>query len=421
MTVFERSQLSNGLRILTAPMGHAQSTACFVMLAVGSRYETAETNGVAHFTEHMLFTGTPRRPSVRALTGEVDAIGGLFNAATGKEYTYYYVKCASQYARQALDVLADMLRNSLFEPSEVEREKGVIVEEMRSRFDTPRDYVDELYEELIYGDTPLGRRTLGSEPTVRAVTRETCLDYVGRFYEPSRMVVGLSGRVDAELLGTVDELFGDLEPRFAEGPVPLEETNGGSAVRLDSKAVDQAHLCLGLRAYPLTHPDRYVAQLLTTVLGGGMSSRLTEELTMRRGLAYTIHTIQHSHTDTGSVWAQGGVNVEKVDDAVSAIARELRRVADEPVPVDELEKARNYAKGRFVFSIETPQGILNYALKREVLEGRAPEPDEVVEALDAVTADDVQRVAQELVGRGLYLALVGPYDDASRFEKLLAP
>jgi predicted Zn-dependent peptidase len=419
MTVFERSALDNGLRILTAPMGHAQSTACFVMLAAGSRYETADTNGVAHFTEHMLFTGTPRRRSVRALTGEVDAIGGLFNAATGKEYTYYWIKCASEYAQQALDVLADMLRNSLFEPSEVEREKGVIVEEMRSRFDTPRDYVDELYEELLYGETPLGRRTLGSEPTVRAVTRETCLDYVGRLYEPSRMVVGLAGRVDDQLLGIVEELFGDLEARPADGPVPLEETKGGSPVRLDSKAVDQAHLCLGMRAYPLTHPDRYVAQLLTTVLGGGMSSRLPEEVTMRRGLAYTIHAIQHGHTDAGSVWAQGGVNVEKVDDAVSTIVGELRRVAEEPVPAPELDKARNYTKGRFVFSIETPQGILNYALKREVLEGRAPEPDEVVAALDAVTADDVQRVAQDLVGRGLYLALVGPYDDPARFEKLL--
>jgi predicted Zn-dependent peptidase len=226
--------------------------------------------------------------------------------------------------------------------------------------------------------------------------------------------------VDEKLLGTVERLFGDLEARPAQGPEPLAALDGDSPVRLDSKEVDQAHLCLGLRTYPLKHPDRYVVQLLTTILGGGMSSRLTQEVTMRRGLAYTLHAVSHSHTDTGSMWAQGGVNVEKVDDAVATMVSEFRRIADEPVPTDELEKARNYATGRFVFSIETPQGILNQALKREVLEGRVPEPDEVIEALAAVTPEDVQRVAQDLLREGLYLAIVGPYDDPARFEKLLA-
>ena len=419
MTVFERRTLANGLRVVSAPMAHAQSTACFVMLAAGSRYETAETNGVAHFVEHMLFTGTPRRPSVRALTGEVDAIGAQFNAATSKEYTYYYVKCAAEYAPQALDVLADMLRNSLFEPTEVEREKGVIVEEMRSRYDTPRDYVDELYEEVLYGDTPLGRRTLGKQATVEAVRRETCLEYVGRLYEPTRMVVGLAGRVDDSALATVEELFGDLEARPADGPEPLAAADGGERVGLDPKDADQAHICLGVRSYPLAHDDRYAVLLLATILGGGMSSRLPEELTMRRGLAYTIRALNHSHTDAGSLWAQGGVNVERVDDAVETIATELRRVAEEPIGAAELDKARNFTKGRFVFSIETPQGLLNFALRREVLERHVPEPAEVVAGFDAVTPDDVNRVAQDLVSGGLYLAVVGPYDDPARFAQLI--
>ncbi|MFN2470930.1 MAG: M16 family metallopeptidase [Gaiellaceae bacterium] len=419
MSVYERNTLTNGIRVVTAPMAHAQSTACFVMLAAGSRYEAAEENGLAHFVEHMLFTGTERRPSVRALTGEVDAIGGQFNAATSKEYTYYYVKCASAYAPQALDVLADMLRNSRFDLGEVEREKGVIVEEMRSRFDTPRDYVDELYEQMLYGETPLGRRTLGRFDTVEAVTRDACVDYVTRLYEPTRMVVGLAGRVEDALLEAVEQLLGDLEPRPAEGPDRLRSTNGVERVRIDGKDSDQANLCLGFRSYPLSHPDRYVLQLLATILGGGMSSRLTEELTMRRGLAYTIRALNHSHTDAGSLWAQGGVNVERVDDAVEAIAAELLRVAGEPVPQGELDKARNYSKGRFVFSIETPQGLLSFGLRRETLEARVAQPDEVIAGLDAVTVADVQRVANDLTAGGLYLALVGPYDDPARFEHLI--
>ena len=419
MRVFERSELANGVRIVSAPMGHAQSTACFVMFTAGARHEAIEVHGLAHFVEHMLFTGTPRRPSVRALTGEVDAIGGLINAGTGREWTQYYVKCASEYGKQALDVLADMVQNSLFEESEIEREKGVIVEELRGRLDTPRDLVDELLEELLYGDTTLGRMRLGKEETIRAVTREQCLDFVGRFYEPSRTVVGLAGRVDDALLETVQEFFGNLEPRPADDPEPIA-LDGDKRVTLDTRPVDQAQLCLGMRAHPVAHPDRYAIQLLTTVLGGGMSSRLTEELVMRRGLAYSMFVIHHSHSEAGAVWAQGGLNVDKIDDAIATIVTELRRVAEEQVPAAELDKARNYTKGRFVFSIETPQGMLNYALKREALEREIPEPDEIVAAYDAVTADDVQRVAGDVLAGGFYLALIGPYDDPDRFEALIA-
>ena len=421
MTVFERQTLPNGLRVLTAPMAHAQSVTCFVMLAAGSRYETRETSGIAHFAEHMFFKGTEQRPTARDIAGEIDAIGGEFNAFTSKEYTGYYVKCAGEHRDVALDVLVDMLRRSRFDPQEIEREKGVIVEEMNMYFDTPRDYIGGVYEQLVYGDQPLGWDIIGRRETVRAATRETFLDYLDSWYRPSRMVVGLGGRVGDDAVERVGELLGDLDdaaPNRGAAPVA---PNGSGPVRVHTKDSDQAHLILGVPSYPLGHPDRYAIQLLATVLGGGMSSRLFTEVRERRGLGYYVFGVNHSYTDTGSLYAQAGVDITRIDEAVTTIVAELRRMADELVPPDELEKARNFAKGRFVLQLESPHGTIMFGLRREVLEGRAAEPEEVLAGIDAVTGDDVQRVARDVVAEDrLKLAVIGPFDDADRFGRLLA-
>ena len=421
MPVFERQILDNGLRLLTAPMPQVASTTCFVFLAAGSRYETAETNGIAHFSEHMFFKGTERRPTARDIGVAIDGIGGEFNAFTAKEYTGYYVKCAAEHRSVALDVLTDMLRHSKFETDEIEREKGVIIEEMNMYFDTPRDFIGGVYEELLYGDQPLGWDIIGRKETVRGASRETFFDYLGHWYKPSRMVVGIAGRLDGDVRADVERLFGDLEPAETGEPPPVVlENTAATRVKLHTKQSDQAHVILGVPSYPLEHPDRYVLQMLATVLGGGMSSRLFTEVRERRGLAYYVLGVNHSYTDAGSLYAQAGVDLNRIDEAVTTIVDELKRIVDESVPPDELEKARNFAKGRFVLQLENPQGLLLFGLRREVLEGQAVEPDEVIAALDMVTAEDVQRVAQDLLGRGaLHLALIGPFDDAERFEKLL--
>ena len=421
MTAFERHTLPNGLRVLMAPVPHAQSVACVIMFAAGSRYENRENNGIAHFAEHMFFKGTERRPTARDISGEVDAIGGEFNAFTGKEYTGYYVRCAAEFRDVALDVLVDMLRNSKFDAEEIEREKGVIIEEMNMYYDTPRDYISGLYEELIYGDHPLGWDTLGRKETIRMATRETFVDYL-RWYKPSRMVVGVGGRIEGDLLAKTEELLGDLEDAATGRPEPAAVAAGnGSRVKLHSKSSDQAHLCLGVPSYPIEHPDRYALQLVATILGTGMSSRLFSEVRERRGLAYYVYAHNHSYVDAGSLYSQAGVDVNRIDEAVETIARELRRIADEPVASEELEKSRSLAKGRFILQLESPQGLILFGLRREVLEARAPDPQEVIEGLNAVTADDVQRVARDVLGRnGLNLALIGPFQDAERFERLLA-
>ncbi|MBX5475163.1 MAG: insulinase family protein, partial [Thermoleophilia bacterium] len=416
---FERHILDNGLRVLAADLPHAQSVTVMMMLAAGSRYETAETNGIAHFAEHMFFKGTERRPSARQIAGEIDAIGGEFNAFTGKEYTGFYVKCAADHRDVALDVLVDMLRNSRFDPEEIEREKGVIVEEMNMYFDTPRDFIGGVYEQLLYGDQPLGWDIIGRKETVRSATRETFLGYLDRWYRPSRMVLGVAGRTGGDVVERAQELLGDLAPAETGEPAPVQP-HASERVRVHTKQSDQAHVCLGVHSYPLEHPDRYALQLLATVLGGGMSSRLFTEVRERRGLAYYVFGLNHSYTDTGTLYAQAGVDIARIDEAVSTIVAELRKVAAEPVPADELEKARSFAKGRFVLQLENPQGLIMFGLRKEVLERRAPDPEEVLAGLDAVTGEDVQRVAQDLIADDrLRLALIGPFDDPDRFEALL--
>jgi predicted Zn-dependent peptidase len=422
MPAFERTTLDNGLRLLTASMPQVASTTCFIFLAAGSRYETPETNGIAHFAEHMFFKGTERRPTARDIGVEIDGIGGEFNAFTGKEYTGYYVRCASQHRGIALDVLTDMLLHSKFETEEIDREKGVIVEEMNMYFDTPRDFIGGVYEQLLFGDQPLGWDIIGRKETVRAATRETFFDYLQRWYQPSRMVVGIGGRLDGDVRAEVERLFGDLEPHETPAPPPLQPLPNGSGpqVKVFTKQSDQAHIVVGVPSRPLNDPDRYILQVLATVLGGGMSSRLFTEVRERRGLAYYVYGVNHSYTDTGSLHAQAGVDIERIDEAVTTIVDQLERIVDEPVPAEELDKAKSFAKGRFVLQLENPQGLILFGLRREVLEGGAVEPDEVMAAIDAVTAEDVQRVAQDLLGsNSLRLAVIGPFDDAERFEKLL--
>jgi predicted Zn-dependent peptidase len=419
--MFTKTVLPNGLRVITQPMTGVKSVAVMVMLAAGSRYETKQTNGIAHFAEHMFFKGTEKRPTAKDISSEVDGIGGEFNAFTSKEFTGYYIKCASEHRTLALDVLADQLLASRFDPEEIDREKGVIVEELNMYLDTPRDHVDSVYETLLFGDQPLGWDVIGTKETVRASTRQTFLDYLDAWYTPRRMVVGAAGDVDERFVDEVAEMFGHIADRPSGEMAPAEFVQTEPRVALETRDSDQAHLRLGVRGLQTTSPDRYIMQVLTTVLGGGMSSRLFIEVRERLGLAYYVYGYHQGYHDTGTLFAQAGVDTERIDQAVATIAGEFRKLAADGVSEDEVRRCKNFLKGRMVLQLEDPKGLLIFGLRREALEDRIVEIDEVLNGIEAVTVADIQRVARELiVDDGLNFGLVGPYDDEQRFLDILA-
>jgi predicted Zn-dependent peptidase len=285
--MFELETLPNGARILSAPMRDAASVAVVISVAAGSRCETPEVGGIAHFSEHMFFKGTEQRPTARDISAEIDGIGGEFNAFTGKELTAYYVKCAAADAGTAVDVLSDMFLHSTFDEEELEREKGVIVEEINMYTDTPRDIVGQVYDTARYGDSPIGRPIIGTKETVRAATRQTFLDYLGAWYRPERIAIGLGGNVTDALLADVRERFGALP---GEPTPPLPETVIPAIteplVAIERRDGDQAHIVLGVDGMRSNDEDRYAMAVWQAVIGGGMSSRLFTEVRERRGLAY---------------------------------------------------------------------------------------------------------------------------------------
>ena len=398
MPAFERTTLDNGLRLLTASMPQVASTTASSSSpparATRRRRRTGSRTSPSTCSSRERSGGRPRATSAARSTGS--AASSTRSPARSTPATTSSARPST--AAIALDVLTDMLRHSKFEAEEIEREKGVIVEEMNMYFDTPRDFIGGVYEQLLFGDQPLGWDIIGRKETVRAATRETFFDYLSRWYQPSRMVVGIGGRLDGDVRAEVERLFGDLEPA---------ETAAGAAAAAAAErrrpAREGCHEAVRPGAHrprraeqPLDHPDRYILQVLATVLGGGMSSRLFTEVRERRGLAYYVYGVNHSYTDAGSLYAQAGVDINRIDEAVTTIVDELKRIVDEPVPAEELDKAKNFAKGRFVLQLENPQGLILFGLRREVLEGGAVEPDEVLRGIDAVTAEDVQRVAQEM-------------------------
>ena len=419
----KRKVLPNGIRLITIPMDSFESATALVMVGAGSRYENKKNNGISHFLEHMAFKGTKSRPTFMEVAGLIDAIGGEFNAFTSKEYTGYYIKASKNNIEICLDLLSDMLQNSKLDEVEIEKEKGVIIEEINLYEDTPMRHVGDIYEELLYGDTPLGWDTAGTKEVIKSLKREDFVNYMNSLYSPTNMTVVVAGGIDEKNIESlVNKHFSSMKPFDFGKALKIIEKQTIPQVKIKTKSTEQAHLALGFRTVPIDSPDRYALSVLASVLGGGMSSRLFSEVREKRGLAYYTRANSDHYKDAGSIAVTAGVDPKRIDEAISVIVAVIRDLRDgkKPIKPYELKKAKEYLKGHMVLELEDSRYVTVVYATQELVEGRIKDANEVLQKIDKVTASDVLRVAKKyLVNKGMNLAIIGNFTDKKRFEKLL--
>jgi len=422
MLTHHLTTLKNGLRLITVPMKSVESMTVMIGVGAGSRYETKGTNGLSHFLEHMLFKGTKKRPTTLDISSTLDSIGAEFNGSTEKEWTIYYVKANASHQNIAFDILSDMVLNSKLEEEEIEREKGVIIEELNMYEDTPIQKISEVFESLLYSPTPLSWYVGGLKENIRAIKRDDFLEYQKRLYFASNMVIVKAGKVDEkEALSLTEKYFGKLKFQEKEKFQPaIYLKQKAPRVRLRSKKTNQSHFCLGFRGYPNSHPDHYVLSVLAIILGGSMSSRMFIQVRERRGLAYYIQTSKDFYLDTGYLVTQAGVDVNKIDEAIKVILNEYWQIVEKKVDLKELNKAKEFLKGRLILALEHSDAVAEKYALQALLEKKIKDPQEIIETVDKITSEDIQRVAKDIFApEKLNLAIIGPYNDEERFLKLL--
>lgn len=424
--MYNYTTLPSGLSLITIPLTGSQTTTVLAMIATGSKYETREQSGLSHFLEHMFFKGTTRRPNAHALSSELDKIGAEFNAFTGKEYTGYYVKVANDHLTTAIDVVSDMLQNPLLDAEEIQRESGVIIEEVNMYQDNPMWFIEDLYEELLYGDTPAGWSTIGTKDNIRAFTRADFVNYYQSQYVPTNSVVIIAGQIPADAATWVSQYFTDTNSAKAQSKLATLEAQNAPASKLHYKKTDQSHLSLGVRTFPHGHPDAPILKLISLALGGSMSSRLFINLRERNGLAYYVRTGGDSYTDTGYLTTQAGVPVDKLERAIQIIISEYQRLTTELISDEELTKLKGLIHGKLPISLEgsddQAQWYANQAItiKQQASDQNPKTPEQFLAAIDQVNAADIQRLAKEIFRTdNLNLAVIGPYENLDSINPLL--
>ncbi len=397
MTRIEQEQLDNGLRIIVLPMAGIESLTVMGMVKAGSRYEKEERAGLAHFYEHMVFKGTQKYPSKKLLAEAADKVGAEYNGATGKEYTFYYVKSAAKDFTTSFDILSQLLLEPLLAKEEIEVERGVIREELNMYHDTPQYRSDLELQHLLFPNHRLGGVGVGNEETIARLDEEDFRQLRQRFYTPDKMVIVLAGRVKDEMIAAVKQEFSALEPadEIDFSPFQVSETDQG--VKLVRKEAGQVHLALGVRGFSYNQPRHWSQRLLSTILGSGMSSRLFQSVREERGLCYSIQTATEFYDDTSVFKIQAGLNKDKIAEAIATIKEELDKIMAEPVAEEELEKAKNFLRGKTILSLEDSSKRAAFYAKRLLLQADSRSFDELIKELNKVDESDILSTAKELL------------------------
>ncbi len=417
---FRKTTLDNGLRIVTCEMPLTRSVSINMYIGVGSRYETVEQAGISHFIEHLLFKGTQRRPTPIEISSTVEGAGGVINAGTEHELTVYWCKVAQPHLEESLDLLIDMLRNSLFEEESIEKERLVVIEELNMSNDYPNYRVDTLIDEMLWPDHPLGRDIGGTRESVSDISRDMMLDYLAEHYTPRNIVLSVAGNVVHEqVVRQVEALCEEWPAPDANGWNPVTHTQSEPQFRLEYRKTEQAHLSIALPGLSMEHPDRYALDVLSVILGEGMSSRLFVELREKQGLAYDVHSGVTHFLDCGAFIITAGVDPARVYDAVEMILAQVGALRD-GVPENELDRAKRLISGRLMLRMEDTRAVSGWIGNQELLVGRILDIDDVVERVNAVTTEELRRVSNTLLlTEKLNVAVVGPSRGRRRLERLL--
>lgn len=416
-----RRQHPNGLQVLTHPIKDSKSVTVLILYRVGSRYESRDINGVSHFVEHLMFKGTKNRPSTLDIVKELDGVGAAYNAFTGKDITGYYIKLSADKLDLALDILSDMLFNSLFQTKEIQRERQVVIEEINMREDNPMMHIGTLFEQQMWGNQPLGWDIAGPRKVINNVTRAKIIKYRNDYYKPSNMVISVAGGLPRDIQARIAKKFvrtkrKEAFPVFA----PLEDKQGSKKILLRKKDVGQVQFAMGVKAYEYEHKLLPALNLLSVILGGNMSSRLFINIRERKGLAYFVRASSTSYEDTGAFAIQAGLDRRRLPLAIEAIMEELLDVKENGFTDEELQKGKEYLKGHMTLEWEDSENIAEWYGRQQLLMGKTKTPEEKLDEIMKVTHDDIAKVACELFNpKKMRGVLIGPLTDVKPLEKLI--
>ncbi len=416
-----RSVLPGGLRVVTEFLPSVRSVALGIWVGVGSRDEDEAHAGATHYLEHLLFKGTRRRTALE-ISSEMDAVGGEMNAFTAKEYTCYYARVLDADLPLAVDVLSDMVTSSLITPKDVDAERNVVLEEIAMNEDDPSDTAHEAFTAKLFGDTPLGRPILGTADSINAITRDQIFEHYQARYTPEHLVVAAAGNLDHDtVIELVASAFGPVLDRAAEPAAPRlngshSRVDAGVGTALVSRGIEQANLVLGCEALARTDDRRFALGVLNAAFGGGMSSRLFQEVREKRGLAYSVYSFSGQHADTGMWGIYVGCLPSKADDVLAICAEQITRVVEGGLTDAELARGKGQVRGSIVLGLEDPSSRMSRLGKSELVYPRLEPVDEIIAAVNAVSHDDIGAVAAEILTRPKALAVVGPFDDAGAFQ-----
>ena len=418
--MYNKAVLDNGLRVITSTMPQSHSVSLAILVGAGSCYESKEEAGISHFAEHLFFKGTQRRPTSKEISQDIEGVGGIINGGTDKEATIFWCKVASSHFHIALDVLSDLLLNSRFDSKEIERERQIINEEINMNLDLPQQRVNMLIDELLWPEQPLGREVIGYKETVSSITRKQLLDYVARRYVPNNAVLSIAGDIQhKEAMAQIEPLFNKWAAGELSTGYITDDKQTEVRLRIEPKDIEQAHLCLAVHGFSRSHPQRFTLDLLNTVLGGGMSSRLFTEIREQRGLAYDIHSYTDHFLDSGSFIIYAGVDPKKIEIAVAAILGELSQIKH-GITTSEFTRAKELSKGRLHLRLEDSRNVALWYGSQEILMQQILSIDDVISIVDAIALDELKEVAEGiLTDSGLNLAITGPVKEEKPLKRLL--